>query len=849
MIMPGYEVKKMKILRLSLFNLRKNRKEATAIAFLTMITTLMLGVYIMNQTKINNSFDESFAASGSPCYCAAIKDDHYRDEYRTILENMPGTRDVTEAELIGAFAKDVERDGEILSYSFEFVTEKTEKRIENFVKRERLPDSKIEKLSHPIWLPVSFNIAEDYKPGDTFTIILNGIRYDFEIAGFYDSGLMSAGGNGYKCVVSDSDYAILGMLLNDGGDGKYTALYFNCDEKFSFADFTQKCAESSYENIDSHTYTFSFDQEKSTVLQFLNMYLYFIAFFAVITMLSALFVITRRISEDIAGQMQQIGVLEALGYTAREISLSYVGEYLVCGGIGSLLGGIIALLTDPVINIGVRKMMGRTVNGSVDIIGLLLAIALAAALVIVIALIKAAKVRKYPPVAALRKGIGTHHFGRNILPLEKSKGGINLALAIKSFIGDMKSSVGVALCVIISGLAILFCMNCAYFFKDGINGLISLCGKDITVDVTLMNGVDAYAVRDEIAGMPEVRKVIVSYAGGLMGSIPVKGSDNRAEVQVFDDYRESENIFLIRGRFPEHDNEIMLTVARCEAEGLDIGDSVILEGNGIENKYIVTGVTSSMMFDGMSIYLTTDGYLRTEFNARPSVLSVYLADGVSQDAFEEHLYEMYGKSARDSINAENTGGTLEERIRAAADQKLTTLISYYGVTNADYAIVVGDKLIKGNSRGFVIKEVSSLMSLAKQQMGPIASVTQVAMPSLALIIAVVVAVMLWLIVSMTVNRQRKSLGIMKGLGYSSKDLMKQLALKTMPVTIVSVMIAAVLTKFVYSWFWMTMFGVIGNINIPVTIAMSAALVAFCYAVTYICAGKVKKISVTELMTE
>ena len=68
MIMPGYEVKKMKILRLSLFNLRKNRKEATAIAFLTMITTLMLGVYIMNQTKINNSFDESFAASGSPCY-------------------------------------------------------------------------------------------------------------------------------------------------------------------------------------------------------------------------------------------------------------------------------------------------------------------------------------------------------------------------------------------------------------------------------------------------------------------------------------------------------------------------------------------------------------------------------------------------------------------------------------------------------------------------------------------------------------------------------------------------------------------------------------------------------------
>ncbi|MBP5605842.1 MAG: ABC transporter permease, partial [Ruminiclostridium sp.] len=783
------------------------------------------------------------------CYCAAIEYGHYRDEYRTILENMSGVHDITEEELTVALAKEVERYGEKLSYSFEFVTEKTEKKIENFVKRERLSDNEIEKLDHPIWLPVSFNITDDYKPGDTFTIILDGIHHDFQIAGFYESGLMTVSGHGYKCVVSDRDYTVLGMLLNDRGDGKYTALYFNCDDKFNFADYFHKCSESSHENIVSYTEHFGVNSEKDAVLQFLNIYLYFIAFFAAITMVSALFVITHRISDDISDQMQQIGVLEALGYRAREISLSYVGEYLICGGIGSVLGGIIALLTDPVINIGVQKMMGRMLNGSVDIIGLILAVVFVAALVIVIALIKAVKVKKYPPVVALRKGIETHHFGRNILPLEKSNGGINLALAIKSFIGDMKSSLGVALCVFVSGVAILACMNCAYFFKDGINGLISLTGMDITVDVELMKGVDANAVRDEIAGMPEVRKVIVSYAGGLIDSVPIKGSDNRAAVQVYEDYRDSENIYLIRGRFPEHDNEVMITVARCREEGLDIGDSIILEGNGIENKYIITGVTSSMVYNGMSIYLTTEGYLRTEFNARASGLSVYLADGVSQETFEQRLYEMYGKNAKDSINAQITGDTLEERIRAAADQKLATLLSYYGVTNADYAVVVGDKLITGNSRGFLIQEVSSLMSLAKQQMGPIASVTQIAMPTLAIIIAVVVAVMLWLIVSMEVKRQRKSLGIMKALGYSSKDLKKQIALKTMPVTIVSVIIAAVLTKFVYSWFWMTMFDVIENISVPVTIAMSAVIVMFCYAVTYICAGKVKKISVTELMTE
>ena len=42
---------------------------------------------------------------------------------------------------------------------------------------------------------------------------------------------------------------------------------------------------------------------------------------------------------------------------------------------------------------------------------------------------------------------------------------------------------------------------------------------------------------------------------------------------------------------------------------------------------------------------------------------------------------------------------------------------------------------------------------------------------------------------------------------------------------------------------------VGELNIPLTIIADVILVAFCYAVTYISAGKIKAISVTELMTE
>ena len=118
-----------------------------------------------------------------------------------------------------------------------------------------------------------------------------------------------------------------------------------------------------------------------------------------------------------------------------------------------------------------------------------------------------------------------------------------------------------------------------------------------------------------------------------------------------------------------------------------------------------------------------------------------------------------------------------------------------------------------------------------------------------IVLSAVVAVILGLIASSNVKRQRRKLGIMKGMGYTSKDLMKQIAIKTMPVTIVSVIIASFAAKYVYSTFWLMAFGVVGELNIPLTIIAGVVLVTFCYAVTYISAGKIKAISVTELMTE
>ena len=77
----------MCILRLSLFKLKKNKKEAVAIVFLKVITTLMLAVFMANISKANRTYDDSFAQACSKDNCVMINKDKYHDEYKDLLES------------------------------------------------------------------------------------------------------------------------------------------------------------------------------------------------------------------------------------------------------------------------------------------------------------------------------------------------------------------------------------------------------------------------------------------------------------------------------------------------------------------------------------------------------------------------------------------------------------------------------------------------------------------------------------------------------------------------------------------------------------------------------------------
>ncbi|MCR5356224.1 MAG: ABC transporter permease [Lachnospiraceae bacterium] len=839
----------MNILRLSLFNLKKNKREAAAISFLTMVTVLMMAIFVANYSKLNKAFDESFKASGSVNSIVLFKTDTYHSEFKSILTDNYHTDRLSINDYIFSGATDVRADsGDLVSYNFLFVTEKTERRLENFIKVDAMTDDEVRALSHPLWLPVNFKLSKGLKTGDTMTIVKAGKDYPFTIAGFYETGLESSDGFGFKLILSDEDYDLFSMIFSSGSLMSYNCIGLSFDsDDFDFDEYIRKCEESSSYNLMNYGVFLSYEYEKANETMFSSMFLMLVAFLSAITMISALFMITHKVSNDIEDQMQQIGVLEALGYKAREISLAYLYEYVISGGLGCLLGIIVTFLITPFMDSFNEAMLGRVVHGNTEVPGII-AVALSIfVIVILFALLKTRTVKKYPPVTALRRGIGTHNFKRNVLPLEGTKGNINLRLAMKSLLSDLKSCIGVTVCIVTAGLTILFSMVSFDFFKDGTKGLESMMGIDTeVVMVNVMTGADPEAIRDRILEMPEVRKAFVSYT---LNSVSIKGSDLSATTQAYYDYNETENIFPTSGRFPEHDNEVMISFRRSQLEHLNLGDNIVLEDGGLEKSYVITGITSSMLNSGSSVYFTSDGYRRIKLNARPDTVHVYLNDGVSDEEFEERIAEVFGVSAKEAEGDSSSEGSLEDKIRAAADEKIAVMLSQYGVTSVDYAVMIGDKLITGNSRPYVIKEVSSWRGIIKSQMGPVSQTFKTFTLLSALLIGFIVAVILSIIAASAVRRQRMSLGIMKGLGYSSKDLMKQMALRMMPVIIISLVIASVATVFFNRFFWFAIVGLLPKTNITVIILTDIVLVLFCYFVTYLGAGKIRKISVTELMTE
>lgn len=843
-----------KILRLSFANIKKHKKQTILLTLLIvfcMAVTSAAAAGSIDMTGIFARVADAYAVHKNALY---IKEDYYNDSFIRLLREDERVTDIDHVRVLFSTAtKYLDNEGGEQSLYMSFVTKELEKNIERSPIETTLTDEEIAALEHPIYLPYAGreSLASKLSEGDTFNIIYGTKRFSFTVAGFYESIFMPATGMGFQMIVSDSDYVSLMTII-----GRYEMVLFDCNPLDDCVDiclkFYDRVEEQTGKDIGYNILSFLYKNLEQKSAVFSEIVIGIMLFMAVVIFIAAAIMIRFRIAGDIQDQIQSVGVLEALGYTSKEIALSYTAEYLMTALAGVIIGAGGALALLPVLHRVAETLSGHHGSLHISPLPILLTALTILIFVGVIAHTRALAVKKYPPVQAFRKGIAVHHFGKNRFPLRNTKNSVHLRLALKGFFDNRKQNISLTVCIAVSALAAVAGILIADLFASDLKAAARMTGEEMPDQiVTVMHSASTEQLAERISGMQGVKRVQTgSFSLDLSEWMSLYAFDREScLVPVsYPDFSQCENIQATAGRLPEHDNEIAVSKLFATRHSLKVGDNLTLECNRVKKNYIICGFIPGMSNNGNNLYITEQAFKRIMPTYRPSAIEIYLEDKTDRAEFQTLLMQTYGRSVADTRKTESIGDTAGERLSAEADRLIAEYLANHGADHIEYSIQIGDKTISGSSESFAIKSVQDIKHVLQTQMGGIFSTISLTSWSLMGIAAVVSAIIIIALMEQAVRRQRKELGIMLGLGYTTKELMVQLAMRIMPAVIAAIIPGTVGAAAVFHAVMDAMIGTT-PINIPMMIVTIIIMILFCFSCAYVGAGRIKKISVTELMTE
>ncbi|MBO9599596.1 MAG: FtsX-like permease family protein, partial [Cohnella sp.] len=157
--------------------------------------------------------------------------------------------------------------------------------------------------------------------------------------------------------------------------------------------------------------------------------------------------------------------------------------------------------------------------------------------------------------------------------------------------------------------------------------------------------------------------------------------------------------------------------------------------------------------------------------------------------------------------------------------------------------------------GDAIDDILDINELIESQTQSFISALFLVMALILTITVLVVALILYLVISTMILKRRREFGILKATGYTTFQLMSQIAYSFMPIVVFGVVVGGVLgCLYTNSLLEMLLSGggvknVAFIVEVPVMALMCAGLVVLAYLVSMLVARRIKKISAYGLITE
>lgn len=288
-----------------------------------------------------------------------------------------------------------------------------------------------------------------------------------------------------------------------------------------------------------------------------------------------------------------------------------------------------------------------------------------------------------------------------------------------------------------------------------------------------------------------LRENVLQY---MIGTVEL--GDLGITVFACEDFSAVSNDLCYAGRNPQTEDEI--AVGSAFAGEYEIGDTVVIRDGEISHTYEVVGFVQSVNYQGKICELTIDGYdFLKEEKIVPS-LYVYLQEDEEAESFLEKLEEEHEELIQNSVNYAKTIETSQEM--------------YAGLTSVIIAVI------------FVLT-------------------------------ILIVVFILYIVMKSLITQRKQEFGIYKAMGYSSRQLILQMAGSFLPIVALAVLVSSVLALFYMPWMNQFIFQTVGaiknNMEVSISILMlfAVALITATFAISIFLAMPIRRISAYSLIKE
>ncbi len=637
--------------------------------------------------------------------------------------------------------------------------------------------------------------TQGYRLGDAIRLSVSGKTYTFRIAGFEEDLLWGNPSSGYlRFYLPKASYNRFVSWLGGASSRRVTLVNAYTRTLSDASSLSGAYLIKTHTGTEKETWNrLDINNTKLVVSIPVTIGSALEIAFALVVSLIVLLMVRFHIADSIEADMRNIGALEAVGFTGGQIRGAFLLQFLFCALAGGLPGIALSYLVAVFHSRMLAAETGLAWTEGFSAPVSLTALGILLGCVALVAWFAARRIRKLPVVTALRGGITTHSFRRNFFPLHRSRGPLTLLLACKSALANLRQNLALGLIFTAVSFASVFVFLLFYNFSVNDTAVMHLMGGEpLDIAASPASGTDITALENEIRSTPHITKV-------LTYGFPILQVDGKASYgSVTADFSRLENNEAYTGRYPKHDNEIALGGALAAELHKSVGDSVRVTCGGRSAVFLITGLTQSINDLGTGSSLTESAFKKLVPGYTPSYL---------------YLYTGHRHTAQAIKAVKARFGSRLSAISSDEYRSTKVLLSSY------------QKIISGFS--FLMFAVMAL----------------------------IVVLILILLTGAALIRRRGELGIQKALGFTTRQLMRQVALGFLPVAAAGTVAGGILAQFFADPLLGGLFRAIGILRADFTFPAAAfpcicvILSAAAYLLTLAASSRIRRIPPSVLMNE